>query len=116
MPRAIRERPRYALLLGLGLACLLGIGVLAGLLLAGGDETDAGPDAGETRQARELRATRAELEDAQAELEALRSDVDAAGDTAGRQRARAEVWRGRAERLERRNQALRRALTEARQE
>jgi outer membrane murein-binding lipoprotein Lpp len=116
VPRAIRERPRYALLLGLGLACLLGIGLLAGWLLAGGDETDAGPDAGETRRARELRATRAELEDAQAELEAQRSDVAAAGDTAGRQRARAEAWRGRAERLERRNRALRRALTEARQE
>ena len=116
MPRAIRERPRYALLLGLGLACLLGIGLLAGLLLAGGDESDAGHDAGETRRARELRATRAELEDAQAELEAQRSDVEAAGETAGRQRTRAEAWRGRAERLERRNRALRRALTEARQE
>jgi outer membrane murein-binding lipoprotein Lpp len=116
VPRAIRERPRYALLLGLGLACLLGIGLLAGLLLAGGDETDAGSAAGETRQTRELRATRAELEDAQAELEAQRSDVEAAGDTAGRQRARAEAWRGRAERLERRNRALRRALIDARQE
>ena len=116
MPRAIRERPRYALLLGLGLACLLGIGVLAGLLLAGGDETDAGPDAGETRQARELRATRAELEDAQAELGRLESEAEAAGDTAATQRARAAGWRRRATRLEQRNRALRRVLTQARQE
>lgn len=112
MPRAIRERPRYALLLGLGLACLVGIGLVAGLLLAGGDESnDAGP-AAETRQERELRTTRAQLEDAQAELETLRSEAEAAG----RQRARAEGWRRRAERLERRTRALRRALTQARQE
>jgi outer membrane murein-binding lipoprotein Lpp len=116
VPRAIRERPRYALLLGLGLACLVAIGLLAGLLIAGGDEsTDAGL-AAEMRQASELRATRAELEAAQAELETLRSEVEAAGDTTGRQRARAEGWRRRADRLAQRNLALRRALTQARQE
>ena len=118
MPRTIRERPRYALLLGLGLACLVALGVLAGVLLAGGDESgDSGPDAAaETRQARELRVNRAELEDAQAELETLQTDVEGAGDAAARQRARAASWRRRAQRLERRNQALRRALAQARQE
>jgi outer membrane murein-binding lipoprotein Lpp len=116
VPRAIRERPRYALLLGLGLACLVGLGLIAGLLLAGGDESTGAGAAAATRQARELRATRAKLADAQAELETLRSQVEAAGDTAGRQRARAEGWRRRAERLEQRNRALRRALTQAREE
>lgn len=114
MPRTIRERPRYALLLGLGLTCLVGLGLLAGLLLAGGDEsTDPGPDSGAGAEARELRATRAELADAQAELEMLRTDVDGA---TARQRARAASWRRRALRLERRNRALRRALTQARQQ
>jgi hypothetical protein len=72
VPRAIRERPRYALLLGLGLACLVALGLVAGLVLAGGDDsTDPGPDAGASVEARELRATRAELEDAQAQLDSL---------------------------------------------
>jgi outer membrane murein-binding lipoprotein Lpp len=117
VPRTIRERPRYALLLGLGLAGLVALGVLVGLLLAGGDEsTDPGPDRGASVEARELRTTRAELEDAQAELETLRTEVEGAGDSAARQRARAAAWRRTAARLERRNRALRRALTQARQQ
>jgi outer membrane murein-binding lipoprotein Lpp len=117
VPRTIRERPRYALLLGLGLACLVALGLLIGLLLAGGDDsTDAGPDAGASVEARELGATRAELEDAQAELDSLQSEFERAGDAAARQRARAQAWRRRALRAERRNRALRRALTQAQQE
>jgi hypothetical protein len=117
VPRTIRERPRYAALLGLGLALLVAVGVLAGLVLAGGDEsTDPGPDAGASVEARELRAVRAELEDARAELETLQTDVERAGDAAARRRAQAASWRRRAQRLERRNQALRRALTQARQD
>jgi outer membrane murein-binding lipoprotein Lpp len=103
-------------MLGLGLACLLGIGLLAGLLLAGGDESSDAGAAAQTRQARELRATRAELDEAQAELERLESEAEAAGDTAATQRARAAGWRRRATRLEQRNRALRRVLTQARQE
>jgi hypothetical protein len=115
VPRTIRERPRYALLLGLGLVCLVAIGLLAGLLLAGGDDsTDPGP--GSNVEARELRATRAELEDARAELDTLQTDVENAGDVTARQRARAAAWRRRALRAERRNQALRQALAEAQQE
>ncbi len=120
MPRTIRERPRYAALLGLGLACLVAVGALAGVLLAGGDEpADPDPDAAarvEARQARELRAVRTELEDTQAEIETLRTEAERAGEAAGRQRARAASWRRRALALERRNQALRRALTQAQQE
>jgi outer membrane murein-binding lipoprotein Lpp len=114
VPRAIRERPRYALLLGLGLACLVALGVLAGLLLAGGDDSTS--QQGPSAEARELRATRADLEDAQAELDTLQADVENAGAAAARQRARAAAWRQRAQRLQRRNQALQRALRQARQE
>jgi outer membrane murein-binding lipoprotein Lpp len=117
VPRTIRERPRYALLLGLGLAGLVALGVVAGLLLAGGDDSsDAGPDPRASAATRELRAARTELEDARAELETLQSDVEAAGDATARQRARAAAWRRRAQRLERRNQALQRALRQARQD
>jgi hypothetical protein len=117
VPRTIRERPRYALLLGLGLACLVALGLIAGLLLADGDDsTDPGPDAGSSVQARELRTTRAELEDTQAELGSLQTDLEQAGDAAARQRDRAQAWRSRALRAERRNRALRRALAEAQQE
>jgi hypothetical protein len=113
VPRTIRERPRYALLLGLGLACLFAIGLLAGLLLAGGDDsTDATPDV----EARELRATRAELEDAQARLDSVQSESERAADAAARQRARAQAWRLRALRAERRSRALRRELAQAQQE
>jgi cob(I)alamin adenosyltransferase len=117
VPRTIRERPRYALLLGLGLACLVALGLVAGLLLAGGDDsTDPGPDGGASVEARELRTTEAELEDAQAELDSLQEDFEQAGNAAARQRARARAWRRRALRAERRNQALRQALAEAQQE
>jgi hypothetical protein len=114
VPRTIRERPRYALLLGLGLACLVALGLLAGLLLAGSDDsTDPGAEA---RQARELRSTRAELENAWAELETLEADAEGTRAAAARQRARAQAWRRRALRAERRSQALRRALAQAQQE
>jgi hypothetical protein len=117
VPRAIRERPRYALLLGLGLACLVALGVLVGLLLASGDDsTDPAPDAGASVQARELRAARAELEDAQAQLDSLESQFERAGDAVARQRTRARTWRRRALRAEQRNRALRRALAQAQQE
>ena len=116
MPRTIRERPRYALLLGLGLACLVALGLVIGLLLAGGDEsTDPAPDQGAGAEARELRETRAELEDAQAELDSLQAEFEQAGDAA-RQRARARAWRRRALRAERRTEALRQALAQAQQE
>jgi hypothetical protein len=113
VPRAIRERPRYALLLGLGLAGLVAIGLLAGLVLAGGDDST---DPGSSVEARELRATQAELEDARAELDSLQTEVENAGEATATQRARAAAWRRRAQRLERRNQALQRALAQARQE
>ena len=117
MPRTIRERPRYALLLGLGLACLVALGVAAGLLLAGGDDSpDPASDRGASAEARELRSTRSELEDAQAELDSLRTESEQAGDAAARQRARAQTWRRRALRAERRNRGLRGALAQARQE
>jgi cob(I)alamin adenosyltransferase len=117
VPRTIRERPRYALLLGLGLACLVALGLVAGLLLAGGDEsTDPAPDQGASVEARELRETRAELEDAQAELDSLQGEFERAGDAAARQRARARAWRRRALRAERRTRALRQALAQAQQE
>jgi cob(I)alamin adenosyltransferase len=117
VPRTIRERPRYALLLGLGLACLVALGLAIGLLLAGGDEsTDPAPNQGAGVEARELRETRAELEDAQAELDSLEGEFERAGDAAARQRARARAWRRRALRAERRAEALRRALTQTQQE
>jgi chromosome segregation ATPase len=113
VPRTIRERPRYALLLGLGLVCLVALGLLAGLLLAGGDESTE-PTSG--LGARELRTTRAELEEAQAELDSLEGELENVGDAVARQRTRAEAWRRRAQRAERRNAALRRALAQAQQE
>jgi hypothetical protein len=117
VPRTIRERPRYALLLGLGLACLVALGVGAGLLLAGGDEsTEPAPDRGASAEARELRSAQSELEDAQAELDSLQTEFEQAGDAAARQRVRAQAWRRRAVLAERRNRALRQALAQARQE
>ncbi len=117
MPRTIRERPRYALLLGLGLAGLVALGVAAGLLLAGGDDSpDPAPDRGASAEARQLRATRAELEDSQAKLDSLEGERENVGDAVARQRTRAEAWRRRALRAERRNRGLRRALAQARQE
>ena len=111
MPRTIRERPRYAVLLGLGLACLVAIGLLAGLLLASGGDSTA-PSPGASVDARELRATKAELEAAQAQLDSLESQFERAGDAVARQRARAQAWRRRALRAEQRNRALRRALAQ----
>jgi chromosome segregation ATPase len=117
VPRTIRERPRYALLLGLGLACLVALGLVIGLLLAGGDESsDPAAERTANLQARELRETRAELEDAQAQLDSLEGELENVGDAVARQRTRAEAWRRRALRAERRNAALRRALTQAREE
>jgi hypothetical protein len=117
VPRTIRERPRYALLLGLGLACLVAFGLVIGLLLGSGDEsTNPAPDQGASVEARELRETRAQLEDAQAELDSLQGEFERAGDTTARQRARARAWRRRALLAERRTRALRRALAQAQQE
>ena len=117
MPRTIRERPRYALLLGLGLACLVALGVLVGLLVASSDDsTETAPDAGASVRAREPRATRADVEDAQAQLDSLESQFERAGDAVARQRARARAWRRRALRAEQRNRALQRPLAQAQQE
>jgi hypothetical protein len=88
-----------------------------GLLLASDDDsTDPAPDTGASVQARELRTTRAELEDAQAQLDSLESQFERAGDAVARQRARARTWRRRALRAEQRNRALQRALAHAQQE
>ncbi len=121
MTRAIRERPRYALLIGLGLACLLGIGVLTGAVLSGGgDDSSPGDDrrarATEARQAQQLRAARANVEEAETGLGEARDELERAGQGNARQRARAESWRRRALRLQRRNLALRRALAQARED
>jgi hypothetical protein len=122
--RTIRERPRLALLVGLGLACLVAVGALAGVLLAGGDASSTGDQGrsqaqtrqAQTRQARQLRAARANLEKADTELSEARDGVGRAQRRGAAQRARAESWRRRAQRLERRNRALRRALAEIRRE
>jgi hypothetical protein len=118
VPRTFRERPRYALLLGVGLVCLVGLGVLAGVVIAGGDdssEEDAAAVA-RARQAQALRATRLNLEEARDNLAASREEVERLDDAGARQRARTAAWRRRALQLERRNQALREALAEAGQE
>jgi chromosome segregation ATPase len=115
--RTIRERPRYALLLGLALAGLVAVGALAGVLLAGGDDpSDAGPSPTEVRQAQQLRALRLELRETRSELAAARDEAEAAGEQGDRQRARAASLRRRARQLERQNQALRRRLAQAQQE
>lgn len=106
MTRTIRERPRLAALLGLGIACLVGIGLLGGVLLGGGDDSSGAGErerALQARQAGELRAVRSELE-------AARAEIDRLGRMGKRQEARAESWRRRAQRLESRNRALQRAL------
>jgi predicted RNase H-like nuclease (RuvC/YqgF family) len=104
--RTIRERPRFAALLGLGVACLVGAGLLAGVLLGGGESSGAEDRDRlarvEARLARELRAAEAELAAARGEIERLERRGD-------RLEARAESWRRRAQRLERRNRALRQA-------
>jgi hypothetical protein len=116
--RTIRERPRLALLVGLGLACLVAVGALAGVLVAGGEDSpgDAGPTPAQTRQARELRAARANLDQAGAELSEARAEAGRAQRRGAAQRARADSWRRRAQRLEQRNRALRRVLARAREE
>jgi hypothetical protein len=106
--RTIRERPRFAALLGLGVACLVGVGILGGLLLGGGESSSAEEgDRVRARQARELRAVRFELNAARREIRRLER-------LGRRQEARAESWRRRAGRLDRRNEALQRALARAR--
>jgi hypothetical protein len=117
MARTIRERPRYALLLALGLAGLVALGALAGALLAGGgDSSDPGRSATEVRQAQQLRAVRLELREAREQLDSARDEVADAAEEGARQRARAAGWRRNARRLEIRTQALRRQLTQAQQE
>jgi hypothetical protein len=117
VPRTFRERPRYALLLGVGLACLVGLGVLAGMLVAGGDDSsvDETVAAARARQAQALRATRLNLEEAREELAASREELDRLRESGARQRERTADWRRRALELERRNRALRLALEEAQQ-
>jgi hypothetical protein len=88
----------------------VGVGLLGGVLLGGGeDSSDARERADriQVRQARELRTTRAELDAARAEIDRLERQGDG-------QAARAESWRRRAQRLDRRNRALRRALARQR--
>jgi hypothetical protein len=114
--RTIRERPRYALLLGLGLAGLVAVGALAGVLLAGGDDSpETGRSATEVRQAQQLRALRLELRETRSELAAAGDEVEAAGEQDERQRARAATLRRRARQLERQNRVLRRRLAQAQQ-
>jgi hypothetical protein len=116
VPRTFRERPRYALLLGVGLACLVGLGVLAGVLVAAsGDDSsrDEADAAARARQAQALRATRLNLEEAQADLAGAREELERLGEQNARQRARTASWRRRTLQLERRNGALRQALAEA---
>jgi hypothetical protein len=115
--RTFRERPRYALLMGLGLAGLVALGVLAGALLAGGeDSSDPGPSAIEVRQAQQLRAVRLELREAREELDSMRDELSDATEEGERQQARAAGWRRTAQRLAIRNQALRRQLTQAQED
>jgi hypothetical protein len=79
------------------------------VLLGGGDSsgTENGERADRVRVglARELRA-------AEAELEAARTEIARLERLGGRQEARAESWKLRAQRLSRRNTALRRALAQ----
>ena len=109
MTRTIRERPRFAALLGLGVVCLVGLGLLGGVLLGGGDSSGAEnrerADPVQAGLARELRA-------AEAELDAARTEIDRLERLGDRQEARAESWRRRAQRLSRRNTALRRTLAQ----
>jgi hypothetical protein len=110
LTRAIRERPRFAALLGLGVVCLVGLGLLAGALLGGSEKSGSAGERAERIQVRlagELRTARTELDSARAEIDRLER-------SAGRQEARTARWRRRAERLERRNRALRRALARER--
>jgi predicted RNase H-like nuclease (RuvC/YqgF family) len=115
VPRTFRERPRYALLLGLGLACLVGIGVLAGVLVAGAIDDSSGEeaDASRARQAQALRATRLNLEEARDDLAAAQEELDRLGEAQARLRERAADWRRRVVELQRRNRELRLALEEA---
>jgi hypothetical protein len=118
VPRTFRERPRYALLLGVGLVCLVGLGVLAGVVIAGGDDSseEEAAAAARARQAQALRTTRLNLEEARDDLAAGREELERLAEARARQRARAATLRRRALQLERRNQALREALAEAGQE
>jgi hypothetical protein len=117
VPKTFRERPRYALLLGVGLVCLVGLGVLAGVVIAGGDDSaeEEAAAAARARQAQALRATRLNLEEARDDLAASREELERLRGAGARQRARTAAWRRRALELERRNRALRLALEEAEQ-
>jgi hypothetical protein len=116
VPRTFRERPRYALLLGIGLVCLVGLGVLAGVVIAGGDDSSEEEAAAAARARQALRATRLNLEEARDDLAAGREELERLAEARARQRTRTATWRRRALQLERRNQALREALAEAGQE
>jgi hypothetical protein len=110
--RTIRERPRFAAFLGLGVVCLVGLGLLGGVLLGGTEESSGAGErerALQVRQAQELRAARSELDAARGEIARL----DRLGD---RRDARVRALRRRTQRLERRNAALQRALAQARAE
>jgi chromosome segregation ATPase len=117
MTRTFRERPRYAVIVGVGLLCLVGLGVLAGFLLGGGaDSSSDEPSAAEVRQAQRLRALRLELSEAREELAAARDEVEAAAEQGERRQARIATWRRRAQQLERQNRVLRRQLAQAQEE
>jgi hypothetical protein len=114
LTRTIRERPRFAALLGLGVACLVGVGLLGGVLLGGGEDSS---NAGGRQRAEPVQAQQArDQQAAEAELDTARGEVDRLERLAGRQDARAESWKRRARRLERENRALRRALARSRAE
>ncbi len=108
--------------MGLGLAGLIAIGALAGAVLAGGsDDSTSSGDADrartlQARQAQELRAAKANLDEAEAQLGEARDELESIERGRARQRARAESWKRRAQRLERRNVALRRALAQAQED
>jgi hypothetical protein len=110
--RAIRERPRLAALTAVGLAGLVAVGLAFGLLVGGGEPDATGAEAAKraaVARTKELRAANAELS---ANVESSRRRSDRLERGARRQRARAQSWKRRALRTERRNRALRRAQSE----
>jgi hypothetical protein len=110
--RAITERPRLAAITALGLAGLVVVGLVLGLLLGGSDDSRSQrAERSALRQVQEKRAAAVELE---TELEAANARAVRFEQAAGTQRSRAESWRQRAQRAERRSRQLRRALGRAR--